>query len=369
MFFRALASATASAAGTASAARVPKPLPPPLRPLDTREVDTPFGLVLHMVVGQDAQGIVRAMQDLVFHQDDLKQPSVPHPRWFPGPNPVSLERAFLDALDPRDYWICEKTDGTRCAMLFVLYLGHRIAALVDRNLHVYLLPLRAVPEVWFQGTVLDGEVAYDKQAMRHRYLVFDTVMVSGIPQFHRRLSGRLDALGTAMQDYRAHPADAVGIVVKRFFPLTALAAFRGSLPSIGARYDVDGVVLTPESDAIVYGRHMRLFKLKPFGGPAAHTVDFLLAADGVTLQVYAGAGRHAVVGKLTEPWGGDAAAAAAVVVECTPCDDRATGWRVVKARTDKSTANDMCTFEKTLLNIREGLTLDDLMARVAAAAT
>ena len=337
-----------------------KPAPPAVRPLDTQPVDTPFGLVLHRVSGRHAQGIVQAMQDLVENAEDMKHAS-PHPR-FPGPNPVSLERAFLETLDTRDYWICEKTDGTRCAMVFVLYLGHRIAALVDRKLHVYLLPLREVPEVWFQGTVLDGEVAYDKQAMRHRYLVFDAVIVSGIPLFHRRLSDRLGALGTAMRDYRMHPADPVGIVVKRFFPLTALAAFESSLPAIRARYDVDGVVLTPESDGIVYGRHMRLFKLKPFGGPAAHTVDFLLAADGVTLQVYAGGGRHVAAGKLAEPW--PDAGGGPVVVECAPADDLAGSWRVVKPRTDKATANDSFTFEKTLLNIREALTLDDLMDKL-----
>lgn len=342
-----------------SSGPVPKPEPPPVRPLNTQFVDTPFGLMLHRVVGQHAQGIVRAMQDLVENAEDLKQAST-HPR-FPGPNPVSLERAFLDALDPRDYWICEKTDGTRCALVFVVYLGHRIAALVDRNLHVYLLPLRTVPEVWFQGTVLDGEVAHDKQAMRHRYLVFDAVMVSGVPRFHRPLSDRLGALGTAMRDYRTHPADAVSVVIKRFFRLEALASFQSSLPSIRGQYDVDGVVLTPESDQVVYGRHMRLFKLKPFGGPAAHTVDFLLAADGVTLQVYAGGGRHAAVGALAERWGGDGGGGG-VVVECAPADAGATSWRVVKPRTDKSTANDTFTYEKTLLNIREALTLDDLMA-------
>lgn len=328
-----------------------KPGPPPVRPLDTEMVDTPFGLMLHRVGGQHAQEVLQVMHGLV---GDTKQSRQPR---FPGPNPVSLERAFLETLDARDYWICEKTDGTRCALVFAMCLGHRVAALVDRKLHVYLLPLRTVPEVWFQGTVLDGEIAYDKQAMRYRYLVFDAVMASGVPLYHRRLSERLDALGTAMKDYRTHPADAAAIVIKRFFPLMALAAFRSALPGIRARYDVDGVVLTPDSDEIVYGRHMRLFKLKPFGGPVAHTVDFLVARDGVSLQVYGGAGAgggHVIVGKLTEP------AAAGTVAECEPTDDRASGWRVVKVRTDKTTANDEFTFEKTLLNIREGLTLTDL---------
>ena len=36
---------------------------------------------------------------------------------FPGPNPVSLDRGTLGRLMAEPYYVCEKTDGVRCALV------------------------------------------------------------------------------------------------------------------------------------------------------------------------------------------------------------------------------------------------------------
>lgn len=327
-----------------------KPPPPPLRALDTRAEPTPCGLVLHRVLGRDADGLVRAMHDLVGDPNG--------PPKFPGPNPVSLEKAMVSSIKPDRYWVCEKTDGIRFALLCTTYGGHRIAALVDRKLAVYLVPMKNVPRVLYQGSVLDGEVAYDNVAKRHTFLVFDAVMVSGIPLFHLNFSHRLAGARKALRDYACHDSDAVCLKMKAFYELMRLRHFVDAvLPAVRPHFDVDGLVLTPEDGEVVFGRHMGLFKFKPFGGAAAHTVDFLYA--GGSLAVF-DAGRHVPVGKLAStpppPEGS--------VVECK-YDPVTQSWHSVGVRCDKTTANDKFTFDKTMLNIRENLGIDDVAAHLA----
>jgi hypothetical protein len=325
----------------------PMPAPPPLQPLDTAPATTPAGLVLHVARGRDAGGLVQAMHDLVGDRD------APKPR-FPGPNPVSLERASLAGLDPAKYWVCEKTDGVRYALVATTYRGHRLLTLFDRTLTPYVVPLAAVPCAWFQGTVVDGELAFDKASKRHVFLAFDAVMVSGVPVFHLPLSRRLDALRTSMRDYAPHEADPFGIRIKTFFALARLDAFEAALDAVRARYDIDGLVLSPEAGDVVYGRHMGMYKFKPFGGAAAHTVDFLVGADGRQLLVF-DAGRHVTVAVLVS---GGQAAVPDTIVECAHV--RGDEWRAVGTRQDKATANDAFTFRKTVLNIQEAIGLGDL---------
>lgn len=323
-----------------------KPGPPPLHPLST-EPQTAGGLVLHRVVGQDAEGLVAALHDLVGDKGCK-------PR-FPGPNPVSLERRNLAGIDPAKYWVCEKTDGTRFALVFCAYRGHRIAALMDRKMAAYLLPIQHVPKALFQGTVLDGEVAYDKSLKQHQFLVFDAVIVSGIPVFHKPFSSRLAAAALALRDYAHSPgSDALHVLIKCFYRLTQLDEFTSTrLNTVRHHYDVDGVVLSPEEGDVVYGRHMKMFKFKPFGGREAHTVDFLVGKGGA-LHVYdTGGGGHVQVGKI-----GNVGASEGDIAECTYVDGDV--WKVKNVRTDKTTANDLFTYQKTLLNIRENLSLDSL---------
>jgi hypothetical protein len=325
-----------------------KPAPPPLKRL---EVAPPApvapGLALHRVVGADADGLVAVLHGLVGDGPGAK------PR-FPGPNPVSLERSNLAGIDPARYWVCEKTDGVRFALLCCTYRGHRVAALVDRKLAVYVLPLRRVPKALFQGTVLDGEVAHDKHLDQHQFLVFDAVMASGIPLFHKPFSARLADAARALRDYWHDPAaDPLAVSMKCFYRLTQLPEFVATrMDAVRVHFDVDGVVLSPEDGDVVYGRHMKMFKFNPFGGQGAHTVDFLVG-DGGGLHVYDG-GKHTRVGALVG--GGDAPAGS--IAECRLVEGD--GWELVGIRTDKTTANDMYTYQKTMLNIRENLSLDDL---------
>ena len=309
------------------------------------------GLVLHHVIDEAfLRDFFARFKELTF--DDTSHST---PR-FPGPNPVSIEKATLGALAAAPYFACEKTDGVRyalaCCAVPVDGKPENVCALVDRKMGVFLLPLRHVPTAMFQGSLLDGELVRNKATGRWEYVVFDAVCVSSVPVLNDDLPTRMDAVHHVLRVYVEDPDDPVAVRAKTFFACSRFDEFRESLPRIREQYDVDGVVLTPARDPIVYGRHTTLFKLK---FDARHTVDFYVGADGISLFVYAGRGSakdYAQVARSSRRL------LPRTVVECSRGQDGT--WDLVMERTDKAGCNDLLTYQKTLVNMEENLGLDDV---------
>jgi hypothetical protein len=317
-------------------------------------------LTLHRVRGFYETAIRAALRDLAA---DSRRDR------FPGPNPVSLDTGHFARVRGERYVVAEKTDGVRyalmcCTLPAPLSPGGpargliNVCVLVDRALAAYLFPVRHLPRAAYQGTLLDGELVWNRGAAGGapgwEYVVFDAVSVSGVPVFESSLPRRLEAVERALGVYREAGGRAAGdparVSVKRFFDTVEQYAAREP-----TGHAVDGLILTPVDQEIVYGRHMSLFKLK-----SKHTVDFLVQPDGVGLAVYdSNGGGHRVVARLA---GGEPPQAPGAVVECAPRGGGRGGceWTVVGARTDKNTANDLLTYEKTLLNMAERLTEDDV---------
>lgn len=314
-------------------------------------------LCLHRVDDAQSLSLLRDIaRDLA--SDDSRMPR------FPGPNPVSLDSTYFSKLAGEPYYVCEKTDGVRyllvcCTMPAPPDLrSHRplvnVCALLDRALNAYLFPLQQLPRAAYQGTLLDGEIAYNRAERRWEFLIFDAICVSGVPVLNGSLPDRLAAVHAVLRVYSPSEADPAVLRAKDFVPLSRLADFERAMDG-GLRdaYDIDGVILTPAARPVVYGRHFGMFKLK-FG--AHHTVDFLVGQDGRSLSVF-DSGTHVQVATLRP----DAPPVPPGAI--AECGLQQGTWVVVLLRTDKKTANDMYTYQKTLLNIREALTLDHL-ARV-----
>lgn len=264
---------------------------------------------------------------------------------FPGPNPVSLDTGHFAALRKQSYYACEKTDGVRFLLVCCKLDGLSVCALLDRAMTAYLLPLQRVPKAMFQGSLLDGELVWNRDLRRWDYLVFDGLCVSGIPVLHGTLAARMAAVHRALSVYSPALTDPVTVCVKTFVRMSGIDAH---LAAAQAAYDVDGIILTPSRMPVVYGRHNAMFKVK---FDARHTVDFMVGPDGRQLCVF-DSGTHAPVGTLQDQ------AAPGSIVECRLL--RGQTWECVTVRTDKTTANDMFTYKKTMLNMKEGLTLDDV---------
>lgn len=281
-----------------------------------------------------------------------------HPRSrLPGPNPVSIERADFQTLKTAEYVACEKTDGVRFVAACMRYEGLKIMVLVDRAMEVYLFPLRKIPRPLFQGTIVDGELAWDKSRGAFAFLAFDAVTVSGVSVGHFGLPDRIAAMKKAFELHAPHEDDPAAFSIKGFIPLKATTLIESHLREVSTRFDVDGVILTPVHEEVRYGRHPRLFKLKTVG---KHTVDFIASSDGRLMVYDSRSKQHVAVGQMMV-----GIPAEGTVVECSHMgngDPSIKYWKLETVRADKKTANDVLTYEKTMLNMRENIAMKDVLS-------
>ena len=295
---------------------------------------------MHRLAGGSATELIRIMTEL--GMDDHKVPRLP------GPNPVSIERKDFEKLKTKGYVIAEKTDGVRFIMMFTRLFGFKVCTIIDRSMSSYLVPLKAIPRVLFQGTIFDGELTVDKHG-RKCFILFDAVVVSGVTVSQLDLGARLVAMRRGLKNFKMHPQDPVELRLKAWSELSDVSAAKAKIAEASNIYHTDGVVLVPKDDPVVYGRNFDFFKMKPHG---THTVDFILMDNNGTIGVYdPRSKRDVAIGKVSCTY------QAGVVVECEIINNV---WSVVGVRTDKNQSNDMLTYEKTMLNIRENIQLCEL---------
>lgn len=275
------------------------------------------------------------------------------PLGFLGSMCVSLERSHLPQLVAEPYWVCEKTDGTRFLMYVTRYKAIKLVALVGRRPEdVYITPITKVPRGWYQGTVLDGELLRDATQNRWTYMIFDASVVEGKDVRNLPFSSRYAEVSKALQFYQPQDGkDRVYLKVKQFASIAALKSCVQRATRHAPRFPLDGYIFTPERDPVVMGRHFRMFKWKT---AEDHTIDFQVASDGRLCILEKGQltpmGYLVDAGQATE---GD-------ILECKLDNFQQGTWRLVKKRIDKTYPNDQLTFQRTLVNIQENITLDEL---------
>jgi hypothetical protein len=279
-----------------------------------------------------------------------------HKLSFPGPSPVSLERQNLKKLQNAPYWVCEKSDGIRALLMCCRIGGKNVAVLFDRAMKPYHILMKALPRAAYQGTLLDGELMVGGQGltMPFSFLVFDAIIISGIPVSYLPLPKRIANVHQCLSVYMPHYKDTVRIYVKRFALLSNTEECRALIASMATQYPIDGIVFTSEDEPITYGRCYSIFKLKTH-----HTVDFILEDNG-TLSVYDPMLRKQVpVARLSDHANLDVPKGS--IVEC----EHITGefWSFLLCRKDKNTSNDILTYQKTMLNIQERVTFEEVLSQ------
>jgi hypothetical protein len=145
----------------------------------------------------DAKTTAKVIKDLCNLTGWHNEPS------FPGSQVVTLTRASLGKLSKHDYYVAEKSDGTRLMMLIEEGKGY----LIDRKCKVVLtnscFPLQMnagaqEAQHFHNGTVLDGEMLEEKDGDRMwlSYLVYDVVAVGGVLRGGEKLYTRLQVVAT-----------------------------------------------------------------------------------------------------------------------------------------------------------------------------
>lgn len=319
--------------------------------MNVTPVTWPNGLSLYRVDPPHASKLLEKLT--IFSGSQKTRRGLP----FPGPNPVSIERADYDKFRAQPYHITEKTDGTRALMMVTDIDDLNVVVIFDRTLTPFLFPIHLMPRVLYQGSLFDGEIVYDKLEKRFTFLCFDAINISGVPVFQMPFTERLSAISMSLTHYAPSPSDPGIIRPKHFLPCVKEVgpAFDAHVKTMSERYDIDGVIFMPELDRVIYGRHDNLMKLK-----TTHSIDFSVK-NGKLFIYDETARRNKVVGTPTGPL--QHLAVDGAIVECVldPASKKYDLWKVLGARQDKTTSNNKFTYEKTLNNIRENLSLSEVL--------
>jgi len=251
------------------------------------------------------------------------------PSWFPGPQPISIERKHFKNLKSQPYLVCEKTDGVRHMLVcFEAPDEKKICVLVNRAFQLTFTTL-TVP----RDTILDGEL------MNGVYYVYDAVRIKGEDLRKKTLTERLAKAKAVTKMILKQPT--LQVKVKDMVPLKDIGNITLSEHS-------DGLIFTPVEEPIRTGTHESLFKWKP-----RHliTIDFLVK-NGKDLMIQ----DRGQLRQVTELHVSVRPYPEGTILEC---DYRENGWTPVKERKDKTYPNNRRTFDRTIVNLRENIQMEE----------
>jgi mRNA capping enzyme, catalytic domain/mRNA capping enzyme, C-terminal domain len=274
----------------------------------------------------------------------------PDPTRFPGPQPVSIERRHFPLLKAQPYLVCEKTDGVR----HLLASFEEGTFLVNRAFACEKVSVRVPKDTLLDGELVTTKVGKEglrpdgKPQVSRLFMVYDAVRVKGEDVTQKPLTERLEAARKVVKGIIKTANAPFEIRVKTMWTLGS------PVPDLSSfEYETDGLVFTPIDEPIRMGTHETMFKWKP---RERITIDFCLK-NGEELFVqdrgvpYKEAWLHLRNRRPDLPDG--------TIVECGYGD---LGWFVEKVRTDKTYANNRRTYFRTLVNIREGIELEEFNA-------
>src|SRR5210317_1592427 len=293
-----------------------------------------------------------------------------HTRWgskdyFPGPQPISIERKHFPILKDGDYVVCEKTDGERHMMVALTFDGKRKCLFVNRAFHMYEVPINLNKSA-YDGTILDGELYGGNTLM-----VYGAVLVAGKSVWDKTLTERLEASRSLMKNIIYMKSDKYRLKCKTFHHMRDFETFMDDyLPKVEQK--IDGLVFTPVNEPVRIGTHETMFKWKPL---EKNAVDFLMKKEpsretpGFKPGPLAWRLYIQEKGKLyfeseiplnriaDEPWFEDGA-----IVECMYMTwEEPMWWKPLKRRRDKTHPNNRRTFYRTIVNIKENIKMKEFL--------
>ncbi len=215
--------------------------------------------------------------------------------------PISLERKHLDFIvkEAANYTVAEKSDGVRYFLVLGKYQnGDRYSVMLDRNLVPYEIALVARDEVFTGGTVMDGELIWEYYSSVHPprqlYLIFDALCHCGIDYQTKNYIDRLNIINSIFYI----PKNDLQFVPEKWLQQASEYAEEKKIVSLGnshnlvfaskscqsiANIDIlvrnlntfhhasDGLLFTPINERVRRGRHQTMFKWKK-----KHSIDIIL---------------------------------------------------------------------------------------------
>lgn len=227
---------------------------------------------------------------------------------FPAPQPRSLNRKTIEAINPDEYVVSEKSDGVRYLLVLGTYpkqfelprnVPREFAAFIDRRFQVYQT-IVAANKHYFKGTILDGELVWEFEkhlkTPRQLFLAFDIVACDGKGVGHLHFIERYELIHkiidifpndilldpkawehTATKLAKSDKIVSLGLGTehclqirpKAFGPMQDIETIMSNRKQL--RHHSDGLIFMPKNLPVTAGSHPAMFKWKEH-----NTIDFLL---------------------------------------------------------------------------------------------
>ena len=278
------------------------------------------------------------------------------PPFFPGPQPISVERKHMKMLKSRDYLICEKTDGTRFALVCLSLMGKKLCIMVNRAMEMYPIKIHMPPSA-YRGTILDGEYV-EGASGKFFMMIYDGVLVSGNLIKDMDLCERLADIETLTTKIMKTTKAPFTVKIKKFYTKETFQDLVDMITSDQFGYKNDGLVFTPVRDPVRMGTHETMFKWKP---RHMNTIDFLVKNRdngdwGLYIQERGELIFTTVLDAKCVPKPFEHKLHHGAIAECEyKHEEWPTWWNPVGIRTDKTHPNNRRTLNKTLVNIQENI--------------
>jgi len=197
--------------------------------------------------------------------------------YFPGPQPVTVEKKDFSLLKKEDYMVCEKSDGERAILLLINLNNKPMCFIVNRNNDFYFLDQLSFKKETFEGTIMDGEIIKTKKGTWN-YLIHDCYVYNGTSfteTSHRlRYACVIDFI---LKRYVNKETDCLHIKTKLFYRYGPGLDKTWKLICDTTENKIDGLIFTPVNGPIKFGRDNTLLKWKECDN---HTIDLLVKIKG-----------------------------------------------------------------------------------------
>ena len=285
-----------------------------------------------------------------------------YPPFFPGPQPISIERRHFKHFK-NEYYACEKTDGVRIALVCLEINGTKHCCTVDRAMKFQPVVFKSIGKRAYNGTILDGEMVTTKDG-KTMFMVYDAVLICGENVKGSNFKDRLDKIKIFIKSIMKMKSDPFLIKLKTFYNMSDIHKLVEKIKCDDFEYKNDGLIFTPVRDPIRIGTHETMFKWKPRD---MNTIDFIVKnrQDG-TIGLYVQEKGEMVFYTLIKP---DQITAEwrdllvdNTIVECKFLDNVwPKRWEPTGIRSDKTHPNNRRTLNRTMVNIREDIQLEEFI--------
>jgi hypothetical protein len=291
--------------------------------------------------------------------------SVKGEQYFPGPQPVSIEKKDFEKFVKYKYNIGLKLDGVRFLMYFIRDKNNTTQCiLVNRALQYYIINIDTDEDAIYNETLLDGELLYNKTTSKWDFSIHDAVILCGNKINKQSHSQRLMDTKCCIDSFIENKdSNTVNILIKEFHMFSDITNF---IDNVYTNVNSDGIIFMPENLPVISGTQYSMFKWKP---PDKHTFDFLITEveDNFEVHVYH-LNKMVVFAKIhnnikegnefiqntknLDNYKNEC------ILECN-FDKSINNFKPLLIRTDKTHPNSLRTIERTLFNINENITLND----------